>query len=95
MNITEEELTTRLEKQKQEILLLIPAIVVKHIQDQHEYKKLVDDFYKANPELIKERLLIQKLTNQIAANDPALSVKEVFEETAKQAKEVLKNNEKL
>jgi len=78
-----------IEVTKQQTLLLIPEIVIKHIQDQHKYKKLVDQFYSNNPELVKEKPLIGQLINKLASDQPELSIEELFKKTAIQAKKVL------
>lgn len=96
MEITEKDLMDKFEKMKQEILVMIPSIVISHIQDQHKYKKLSDSFYKTYPELKKEKALIGSLANKIAAENPELSMEEVFKKTGKRARKILgDNNEKL
>ena len=96
MSITEEELNIRLEKLKREIFLSLPEIVIKHIQDQHKYKKLNDSFYKKYPELKKDQVLIGSLANKIAAENPELSMEDVFKKTGKRAKKILGDyNEQL
>jgi len=77
------------EKLKQEIYLAIPAIVVKHIQDQHKYKKLVDEFYKAHPKLVGERTLVGQVVNKLSAENPDMAVEEVFNLAAKEAYKVM------
>ena len=77
------------EKIKQDILLSLPDIVIKHIQDQHKYKKLVDNFYKENPELKKEKPLIMQLINKVAADNPGMALKDMFNLTAKKAQQIL------
>ena len=97
MEITDQELNERFEKLKQEILLMIPAIVVSHIQAQHKYKKIVDDFYLKHPDLVSEKVLIGSLANKIAADNPTLEPEEIFLKTGKQARKILRkyNDEKL
>ncbi len=85
-----------LEQFKQEIFLSIPEIVIKHIQSQHEYKKIVDDFYIKHPDLKKDQVLIGSLANKISAENPGLSMEEVFKKTGIQARKILRNyDEKL
>jgi len=77
------------EQTKREMILLVPEIVIKHIQDQHKYKKVVDKFYSDNPEFRKDKVLIGQLMNKIAADNPGLEISEVFKRTAIKAKKVL------
>ena len=65
-------ISTVVEQTKREMILLVPEIVIKHIQDQHKYKKIVDKFYSDNPEFRKDKVLIGQLMNKIAADNPGL-----------------------
>lgn len=74
---------------KQQTLLLIPDIVVKHLQDQYKYRDLVKKFYKENPELIEDKALVGNLMNKVAADHPDWEMSDVFDRTAETAKAIL------
>jgi len=91
-----DEFNKFLEEFKREILLSIPEVVVKHIEDFHKYQKLVQDFYQKNPELRNHRYVVANLANEIAGKNPDLDPEEVFELVAIKAVKQLKelNNER-
>lgn len=71
-----------IEKLKQEIILMIPKIVVKHIQDEHQYAKVLNNFYSKHPRLAQEKVLVSSLINKIVNDDPSMPIEQVFENVA-------------
>ena len=72
------------EKIIQRVILLIPQIVVKHIQDENKYAKILNKFYSENPKLAREKVIVGRLINKIVNEDPGIEIEEVFKKVTNQ-----------
>lgn len=74
---------------KRQMILLVPDLVLKHIQDQYKYKELVSKFYEAHPELVEDKALVGHLTNKVAAEHPDWDIEQIFSHSAEMAKAII------
>ena len=71
------------------ILTSLPKLVIKHVQRQTLITQALDDFYRANEDLIVVKRQVGIIANEITADDPTLTLKEVFNKAATKTREVL------
>jgi hypothetical protein len=67
----------------------IPDVVGSVVTQQTSLKEMVAEFYESNPELASVKAYVGKIADEISAKDPNLSIKEVLDKAAIQAKEGL------
>jgi len=78
------------EKIKQDLLLSIPVLVLKFVQNNANYTTTVENFYKDNEEFKNHKPLAQGIINTISAENPELSVEEVFAKAIPMVKQKIK-----
>lgn len=74
----------------QQCMLSIPAIVIHHLKNEQEYKKVKLDFFKKNPELKNYISVVGKQLQILSSNNPSWSVEKVFQEVGLRSKEIIK-----
>lgn len=74
---------------KESVLRDIPGIVEKTTQRQVTYQQAISDFWDEHPELEEHQDFVQFTANKVEAENPDMSVPEMLDETARQAKEEL------
>lgn len=67
----------------------IPTLIVKQVQQQTLIKSAVDDFYKENKDLIAVKRVVGEIANDVAADNPKLTLREVFDKAAEKTRETL------
>lgn len=73
----------------EQIFRSIPSLIMKQVQKQTEVNEAVAGFYKQNEDLIPIKNYVGKVANVIAAENPSITLGEVFEKTAIKTREVL------
>jgi hypothetical protein len=74
----------------QQVLLSIPGVVGTFVQRQTAFRDVAKEFFTAHPELKRVKRYVANVANEVAANDPNLSVAEVLEKAAELSRETLK-----
>jgi hypothetical protein len=75
----------------QQCMLSIPAIVIHHLKNEQEYKKIKLGFFKKNPELEKYKPVVGKQLQILSAANPSWSVEKVFQEVGLRSKEIIRS----
>ena len=70
-------------------LLGIPSVIQSQIRQQASVDELVRDFYDANKDLTSIKQTVGMVAQNIAAEHPDWTVKQVFDESAKKTRELL------
>lgn len=73
----------------EKVLQSIPQLVTTYTQRNTALAGLVSDFYKKNPDLAGVRRTVAAVANEVAAENPDLSVEEVFAKVGEKTREVL------
>ena len=68
----------------------LPQIMSQYVTQHISMNRLVDDFYTANADLVPVKRTVTALANEISAEHPEYTTQQVFDETAKRTREVLK-----
>ena len=72
------------------ILSNLPQIMSQYVTQHISMSKLVDDFYTTNADLAPVKRTVTAVANEISAEHPEYTTQQVFDETAKKTREILK-----
>ncbi len=72
------------------ILSNLPQIMSQYVTQHISMNRLVDDFYTVNADLVPVKRTVTAVANEISAEHPEYTTQQVFDETAKRTREVLK-----
>lgn len=72
-----------------------PKLVISQIQQQTVVSKAVKEFYDENEDLVHVKRTVKAIANDIAADDPGLSLEDVFARTAIKTRETLGLKKKI
>lgn len=84
-------INTIIETTTQRCMLAIPTLVMHHIQKEKEYNKIKEDFFQANPELLKHKDILGQEINKIAAKNSNWDIEKIFTQAGINAKVVIRN----
>jgi len=73
----------------EQVLRSMPNMIVSQVQQQTLIKEAVDDFYDANEDLRIVKRQVGIIANEVAAEDPTLSLDKVFKEAAVRTRKAL------
>lgn len=73
----------------EQVLLNIPQVVLSQVQNQSYFKRMADNFYTDNPDLVNVKQVVKACTQQIQMKNPEWKLEEVLKETAKRTRETL------
>jgi len=77
------------EQTRQSILTAIPDVVGTHVSQRASMQDAATAFYSQYPELKRVKRYVGAVANEVHAENPDWTMKQIFEETAKRAKENL------
>ncbi len=72
------------------ILSNLPQIMSQYVTQHISMNRLVDDFYTANADLVPVKRTVTAVASEIAAEHPEYTTQQVFDETAKKTREILR-----
>ena len=72
------------------ILSNLPQIMSQYVTQHISMNRLVDDFYSVNSDLAPMKSTVTAVANEISAEHPEYTTQQVFDETAKRTREILK-----
>jgi len=73
----------------QQILLAIPKIMTNQVQQQQTINTAINDFYRENNDLEAVKPTVGAVANQVQAQNPTWTMKEIFDETATRTRKML------
>lgn len=76
---------------KRDVMLSVPGLVVHHIELENKYKKIKENFFLKNPELIKYKDVVGIQLNKIAVEQPELKIEDIFTQAGIASKVIIKN----
>jgi len=76
-------------KASEKVLTSIPRLVTQYVGKHATMSNLVSDFYKKNADLAGVKKTVAAVANDVASENPGLSVDQVFEKVAERTREVL------
>ncbi len=71
------------------VLRSIPQVVTTYVNKRTAMKDMIDDFYKANNDLVGVKRTVALVANEVAAEDTGMALEKVFEETAIRSRRIL------
>ena len=74
------------------VMLAVPALVIHHIKNELNYKRIKDKFFDDNPELVKYEPVVAQQLNIVAAENPGWSIEKVFNRSGIEAKKIIKQS---
>ena len=72
------------------ILSNLPQVMSQYVTQHLSMNKLVDDFYTANADLAPMKRTVTAVANEVSAEHPEYTTQQVFDETAKRTRSILK-----
>lgn len=73
----------------EQVLLSIPKVVMSQVQQQTYFKRMADDFYKDNPDLVNVRQVVRACAQQVQKDNPEWEIEKVFSEAAVRTRKTL------
>ena len=73
----------------QQVLKSVPELVMGYITRHSAMNRMVDDFYKENPDLNSVKQTVAAVANDIHAKNPGLGVEDVFKQSAEATRKLV------
>ena len=73
----------------EQVLRSIPEVVMSQVRQQTYFKKMADDFYDDNKDLINVKQVVRACAQQLQKNNPEWEVEKIFSEAATKTRETL------
>ena len=73
----------------EQVLRSIPEVVMSQVRQQSYFKKMADDFYTDNKDLVNVKQVVRACAQQLQKNNPEWEIEKVFSEAATKTRETL------
>lgn len=73
----------------EQVLRSIPEVVMSQVRQQTYFKKMADDFYKDNKDLVNVKQVVRACAQQLQKTNPEWEIEKVFSEAATKTRETL------
>jgi hypothetical protein len=88
-NVAQQSQAAASQQAVQQVLRSVPELVMGYITRHSAMNRMVDDFYKENPDLDSVKQTVAAVANDIHAKNPGLGVEDVFKQSAEQTRKLI------
>ena len=88
-NVAQQSQNAGAQQAVQQVLRSVPELVMGYITRHSAMNRMVDDFYKENPDLDNVKQTVAAVANDVHAKNPQLGVEDVFKQSAEQTRKLL------
>lgn len=89
-SVYEKALTEGAKRSAESIMASLPRTMTEYVNKHLEMRDIVNKFYEENSDLSSVKRTVAAVANEISANNPEMSVDEVFKRTAVQTRTMLR-----